>query len=288
MTVNNRFTATLAVRNAGEAATTGSYTVSDRLLAGMVLAGAPTGTGWACTGAAGDTAFSCSSSTVLAPTGQSGSSAAPITAPLRVTADALARSPLQNLVLVEGGGELPARAPSDAERAAFNAGNADALPVCDAAVLHNVCRDPAVVQASASIAGTVWFDGGSTPRQLDAGDTRRANWTVEILDATGAVVATTTTGADGTYQQADLPPGVLLQVRFRHPETGVAFGYPVNGDTGPGSSGASCDVDAAAKGNRQQLCPHQWPAGAGRGAGPGPVAAAAKPAGGRGPQRRVV
>ena len=248
VTVNNRFSATLAVRNAGEVATTGAYTVSDRLLAGMVLAGPPTGTGWACTGAAGDSSFSCSSSTVLAAAGQPGASAAPITAPLRVSADALARSPLQNLVLVEGGGELPARAPGDAERAAFNAGTADALPVCDAAVLHNVCRDPAVVQASASIAGTAWFDAGPSPRVLDAGDRRLPGWTVEILDAGGAVVATTTTAADGTWQLAGLLPGVPLQVRYRHPETGVAFGYPVNGDTGPGTSGASCDADAAAKG----------------------------------------
>ena len=50
VTVNNRFTATLAVRNAGEVATTGAYTVSDKLLAGMALAAAPTGAGWACTG----------------------------------------------------------------------------------------------------------------------------------------------------------------------------------------------------------------------------------------------
>ena len=244
VTVNNRFTATLAVRNAGEVATTGTYSVSDRLLAGMVLAAAPTGAGWTCTGAAGDAAFSCSSSTVLA----AGASAAPITATLRVTADALARSPLQNLVLVEGGGELPARAPSDADRAAFNAGTADALPVCDPAVLHNVCRDPAVVQASASIAGTAWFESGPVARQLDSGDRRLPGWTVEILDATGAVVATATTGADGSWQIADLVPGVPLQVRYRHPETGVAFGYPVNGDTGPGSSGVACDADAAAKG----------------------------------------
>jgi uncharacterized repeat protein (TIGR01451 family) len=244
VTVNNRFTATLAVRNAGEVATTGSYTVSDKLLAGMTLAATPTGTGWSCTGAAGDTAFSCTSSTVLA----AGATAAPITATLRVSADALARSPLQNLVLVEGGGELPARAPSDADRAAFNAGTPDALPVCDAAVLHNVCRDPAVVQASASIAGTAWFESGPVARQLDSGDRRLPGWTVEVVDATGAVVATTTTAADGTWQIADLLPGVPLQVRYRHPESGVAFGYPVNGDTGPGSSGFSCDADAAAKG----------------------------------------
>ena len=244
VTVNNRFTATLAVRNAGEVATTGAYTVSDKLLAGMALAAAPTGAGWACTGAAGDTAFRCTSSTVL----PAGATAAPITATLRVNADALARSPLQNLVLVDGGGELPARAPSAADRAAFDAGTADALPVCDAAILHNACRDPAVVQASASIAGTAWFESGPVARQLDSGDRRLPGWTVEIVDAAGAVVATATTAADGTWQIGDLLPGVPLQVRYRHPETGVAFGYPVNGDTGPGTSGVGCVADAVAQG----------------------------------------
>jgi uncharacterized repeat protein (TIGR01451 family) len=244
VTVNNRFTATLAVRNAGELATAGAYSVSDRLLSGMVLAAAPGGNGWQCTGAAGDSAFRCSSSTLLA----AGASAAPITVLVQVAGDALARSPLQNLVLVDGGGELAARAPGAAERAAFDAGDAAALPVCDAAVLHNACRDPALVQAGASVSGTAWFDSGSRPRVLDAGDRRLPNWTVEIVDASGALVASARTAADGSWLIADLTPGVPLQVRYRHPESGVVFGYPVNGDTGPGSSGVGCDADAAAKG----------------------------------------
>ena len=252
VTVNNRFTATLAVRNAGELPTVGSYTVSDRLLAGMVLAATPSGNGWACTGAAGDTSFSCSSSTVLA----AGASASPITALVRVAADALARSPLQNLVLVEGGGELAARAPGDAERAAFNAGNADALPACDAAILHNVCRDPAVVQASASVSGTAWLDSGSSARVLDAGDRRQPNWTVEVVDDGGTVVGSTRTGADGSWLIADLTPGVPLQVRYRHPDSGVVFGYPVNGDTGPGSSGASCNTADALANGTASSCAH--------------------------------
>lgn len=254
VTVNNRFPATLVVRNAGELPTSGPYTVSDRLPAGLTLAGPPTsaaGTGWTCTGAAGDTSFSCTSSAVLA----AGASSPAINLSLRVAADALARSPLQNLALVEGGGELPARLPGDAERAAFNAGNADALPLCDAAVLHNVCRDPAVVQASASVAGTAWFDVGATLRQLDAGDRRLPGWTVEVVDASGVVVGSAVTAADGTWQVADLVPGLPLQVRYRHPQTGVVFGYPVNGDTGPGSSGATCDANAAANGTASS-CAH--------------------------------
>ncbi|MDH4392264.1 MAG: hypothetical protein QE285_12695 [Aquabacterium sp.] len=93
------------------------------------------------------------------------------------------------------------------------------------------------------------------PRQLDGSDRRLPGWTVEILDASGAVVATTTTGADGTWQLADLQPGVPLQVRYRHPETGVAFGYPVNGDTGPGSSGVSCNRAGAATQGIASSCP---------------------------------
>ena len=58
----------------------------------------------------------------------------------------------------------------------------------------------------------------------------------------------TTTAANGTWQINDLLPGVPLVVRYRHPQSGVVFGYPVNGDTGPGASGAVCDADAATKG----------------------------------------
>ena len=284
VTVNNRATATVAVRNAGDLATSGSYTMADRLLPGWALAGPPTGAGWVCTGAAGESRFSCTSSAVLAP----GALAAPITVPLLVAADALARAPLQDLVLVEGGGELAARAPSDTDRTAFEAGNFAALPVCDPAVLHNVCRDPAAVQAAASIAGTAWLDQGTTPRVLDAGDKRLPNWVVEVVAADGSMVASTRTATDGTWSIADLTPGVPLQVRYRHPETNVVFGYPVNGDNGPGSSGVACDAGRCHQGHGQQLRPHQRRAGAGRGAGPGPAPAAAEPAAGRRPERRAV
>jgi uncharacterized repeat protein (TIGR01451 family) len=250
LTVNNAATVTVAVRNAGQLASNGTYTVSDRLPTGLTLAAVPTGTGWVCTGAAGDSRFSCTSSAVLAV----GASAPAINAPVKVGAAALAASPLQNAVMVEGGGELPARAPTDADRAAFN-GNPDALPVCDPAVIHEVCRDPAVVQASASVAGTAWYDSGSSARVLDAGDRRLPGWRVEVVDAAGTVVGTATTAADGTWQIADLVPGVPLQVRYRNPDTGVVFGYPVNGDTGPGTSGASCDAAAASKGTASS-CAH--------------------------------
>jgi large repetitive protein len=228
---------TISVRNVGEVATTGSYSVSDRLPAGLTLAATPSGTGWSCVGAAGATGFTCTSNTVLA---SQATGADAITAPVVVAAAAAANSPLNNVVLVEGGGEIPARGPSAAERNAFN-NNPAALPVCGSTPSDNACRTPTPVQLAAAVSGTVWHDVGSSSRLLDGGDRRLQGWQVEIVDpATGTVVGRATTAADGSYRVGDLLPGVPLAVRFREPGSGVVFGYPVNGEAAPGSSGASC------------------------------------------------
>jgi uncharacterized repeat protein (TIGR01451 family) len=235
----------ISVRNAGEIASSGAYTVSDRLPTGLTLAATPAGTGWACVGAAGAGSFACTSSTVLA---AGASSADAITATVNVAAAAAANAPVNNVVMVDGGGEIDARRPSAAERDAF-ANNPASLPVCSAAVEHNVCRTPTPVQLAASISGTAWYDNGSSPRVLDSADRRLPGWGVEIIDtATGAIVGRATTAADGSYRVADLMPGVPLAVRFRDPASGIVFGYPVNGDTAPGSSGTTCKADAAATG----------------------------------------
>jgi uncharacterized repeat protein (TIGR01451 family) len=41
---------------------------------------------------------------------------------------------------------------------------------------------------------------------------------------------------------------VPLAVRFREPGSGIVYGYPVNGDTAPGSSGVACNPQAATTG----------------------------------------
>ena len=247
-TVNNPGTYTVTVRNAGQRASSGSYTVSDRLPAGLTLAATPSGTGWSCTGNPGDSSFSCTSSAVI---NAGATSAQTIQATVAVNASAAAASPVQNVVMVDGGGELDARRPSTAERDAFT-NNPLALPVCDPAVLHNVCRDPTPVQQAASLSGTVWFDGGSTSRVLDGSDRRLPNWRVEVLSSTGTVVATATTAADGSYRINDLVPGVPLQVRFRDPTSNVVYGYPVNGDQG--STMAPCNESSAISGGTASSC----------------------------------
>ena len=231
----------LSVRNVGELPTRGDYTVTDRLPAGLTLAAPPAGNGWACVGAAGAASFSCTSSRVL---NAGATGADPITARVNVAPSAAAASPVNNAVLVDGGGEIEARRPSAAERDAFD-NNPSALPVCTATVEHNACRTPTPVQLAASLSGVVWHELGSTPRLLDSGDRRLPGWLVEVVDtASGAVVGRATTGADGSYRVGELLPGQPLAVRFRDPASNVVFGYPVNGHRSPGSSGASCTPGA--------------------------------------------
>lgn len=154
--------------------------------------------------------------------------AASIMLPVNVLATALPGGSdsvvLDNAVLVSGGGETAAFQPSAAELANFN-GNPGALPDCGAAPTRNACRTPTTVRRAASVSGTVWYETGTVPRQLDGGDTRLAGWSVEVLDPQGGnVVRSTTTGADGNWRVGDLPPGQEWLLRFREPGSGVVWG----------------------------------------------------------------
>ncbi|MEK8049354.1 SdrD B-like domain-containing protein [Ideonella sp. DXS22W] len=244
-TVGKAATWRISVRNVGELASSGPYTVTDQLPVGVTLATTPSGNGWVCTGAAGASQFSCSSSTVI---GVGSTSADVITAVTTVGAAAAHASPVNNAVMVDGGGELEVRRPSAAERAAM-AGNIAALPLCGSVPAYNACRDAAPVQLAASLSGTVWFDVGSSTRVLDAGDKRLPGWGVEVVDpASGQIVARGTTATDGSYQITELTPGIEYAVRFRDPVSQVVMGYPVNGETATGSSGAACPAGTRAAG----------------------------------------
>ena len=137
-TVNNTATYTLRVRNIGQQPSAGEYVVEDRLPAGLTLAATPVGAGWTCTGALGDDRFRCASSTVI---GAGVTSADTIVASVRVAATAATGSPVNNAVIVEGGGENEFRTPTPDERADFE-GNPGDLPVCDPAITQNACRLP--------------------------------------------------------------------------------------------------------------------------------------------------
>ncbi len=234
---------TLKVRNIGQAPSSGAITLSDRLPAGLTLSATPSGTGWTCSGAVGASSFSCVSSQIIAAGAEASS---PILA--RVNVAAASGAVAGNRVLVEGGGEAEARQPTAAEREAFNGpgdGSGNALPLCTPLASANTCQSNTAVQLTAAISGTVWYDIGPKASLLDSADKRLPGWIVELIDvASGQIVATTRTGADGSYRIADLMPGVPYAVRFRDPQTGVVYGYPVNGETAPGSSGAACNANA--------------------------------------------
>lgn len=248
-TVNNPGSYTIRVRNIGQQPSAGEYVVEDRLPAGLTLAATPTGSGWTCTGASGDDRFRCSSSAAIA---AGATLADAIVAQVRVDASAATGSPVNNAVLVEGGGENEFRTPTTDERADFEGNPAD-LPVCDPAITQNACRLPTAVQLSASVSGTVWFDQGSEFGLIDGGDRRLSGWVVEVVNGSGQVVGTATTGADGTYSIADQVPGIPLAIRFRDPATGVVWGLPVSGDTVTGPP-VPCDEGSAVANGTASSC----------------------------------
>lgn len=250
-TVNNLGHYTIRVRNAGQAPTSGVYTVRDRLPNGLQLASVPSGAGWTCIGPVGTQVVTCQSSDMI---GAGATNPNPIAIIVNVTPLALQTSPVSNVVLVEGGGELPARGPSAGEIDAFNNNPAN-LPACDPAIAANACRVTTPVQASASISGTTWYDIGTSSRVLDGGDRRLAGWIVEVLDATGQVVGQSSTLADGSYRVDNLVPGEVLHVRFRDPASNIVWAYPVNGEAAPGSSGATCNTAGAIANGTSSSCP---------------------------------
>lgn len=248
-TVNNDARYTVRVRNIGQQPTAGEYVVEDRLPAGITLAATPTGNGWICVGNPGESRFSCRNSTVIA---AGATLADTIIAQVRVAASAATGTPVNNAVIVQGGGENPFRTPTTEERSDFE-GNTGDLPVCDPAISQNACRLPTAVQLSASVSGTVWYDLGSDYGHLDGGDRRLAGWNVEVVNADGQIVGTASTAADGSYSVADQVPGVPLQIRFRYPNTGVIWGWPVNGETA-GSAPAVCDASNAIANGTASSC----------------------------------
>ena len=72
---------------------------------------------------------------------------------------------------------------------------------------------------------TVWFDANNNGVQ-DAGEAPVAGVTIELLDDTGAVIATTTTDADGNYQFTDLEEGTYT---VKVPASNFAAGGPLEG-----------------------------------------------------------
>jgi uncharacterized repeat protein (TIGR01451 family) len=249
-TVNNVATYTIRVRNGGQKASQGEYVVRDRLPQGLTLVEAPAGEGWSCSGAAGEDRFECRSSRSVA---AGAVSTADITVQTRVAAVAAEAGRVNNVVIIGGGGENAFRAPTPAERNAFE-GDIGTLPLCEAGITRNACRVENEVQRAGSVGGTVWLDAGSDPAWLDGGDERLPGWTVELVDpASGGIAKSATTAADGSYRFDDVIPGEKWHIRFRDPASGIVWAWPVNQETAAGT-GTRCDADAAITAGEASAC----------------------------------
>jgi uncharacterized repeat protein (TIGR01451 family) len=214
---------TLTVGNAGLVPSSGSYTVTNTLPAGITLVGAPRGSGWACS--ASGQVVSCSSSTPIPAAGISGS---PITLDVTVAGNACATFPctLTNVVSVAGGGEPATSAPTPAELAT--------PPQCSVPQpTQNACRLATPVQQSGGVSGTVWLDVDHD-RQLTGADVRQAGFIVELM-LNGQLQRSTSTDARGDYMLTGLVPGSGYEVRFKDPTTGAYYGRPISADPAGGN-----------------------------------------------------
>ncbi len=86
--------------------------------------------------------------------------------------------------------------------------------------------DPTRIQVggspgAAAISGTVWWDKNGNG-QDDPSEAKAAGWKVELLQ-NDLLIATGYTDGDGKYEFNGINPGDRYRVRFRHPDTDVAW-----------------------------------------------------------------
>lgn len=192
---------TITPSNVGAIDTSGTITIVDTLPVGMTVASPATGAGWSCVGAINATTVTCTTNDVIA----SATTGNAISLMVNV-ADETSGQLLVNTVEISGGGE-----PVEFD------GN-------------NIATDTVAISDSARVSGTVWEDTNHD-RVLDAGEVRKAGWTVELL-LNGSIVGTSTSAADGTYSFDGISPGAGYQLQFRDPVNGVIFGNAVTNERG--------------------------------------------------------
>ncbi|MBI1214672.1 MAG: DUF11 domain-containing protein [Alphaproteobacteria bacterium] len=192
---------TITPSNVGAQDTSGAITVVDTLPTGMTLKSTPTGTGWTCTGVAGDSTSTCTSTDVISASGTGNVITLPVT-----VGSGYAGMLLVNNVTISGGGEPPG----------FGG--------------NNSASDTVAITTTASVSGTVWRDTNHN-RQIDSGEELVQGWEVQ-LKLSGVTVDTTTTDASGAYSFTGISPGSGYQLLFVEPTTGIVFGNAVTNEQG--------------------------------------------------------
>ncbi|MBO1077911.1 SdrD B-like domain-containing protein [Roseomonas haemaphysalidis] len=133
-----------------------------------------------------------------------------------------------------------------------SAGLSGSLTLTSGASIGNLS---AGIYTPATISGTAFTDNNADGVQ-GAGDTVLAGTTVQLLDASGAVVATTTTSAAGAYSFTAIRPGTY-QVAFTAPN-GTVFTLRDQGtndaiDSDVGANGRSAAITLASGGSATNI-----------------------------------
>jgi large repetitive protein len=218
----------LQVSNVGSLPSAGTISVTDTLPPGIKVQAAAlaslNNTGWTCkvtTNSTLDT-VSCNSSISIAASGNHPNS---ILIPVIPAIDTLGQA-LTNIAKVSGGGDA------------------------DTAGANNEARDAFTVGQSASLAGYAWFDANHNGKR-DAGEPPGINIIVELRDVNDQIVATTRTGADGSYEFPAVAPGEGYKLSFRYPDgSRPVAGSPIVGESGaPEFSSATSTVSGGAINN---------------------------------------
>ncbi len=240
----------LSVKNVGDSATVGNYTVTDSLPA---TTGTPakwtletaTGTGWTCAITADKLSVSCTSNVVMQP-GDVNPSAIALT--VKVGTGAAAFSPLRNVVLVSGGGEPEGKKPQPPEvNAPKTCGATPELNVCQLETpVDNSTPDMVVTKAASK---TVFTEGNlgayvlrvkntgaiatsgvyTVTDSLPANSGTPAKWTIEGASGNGWTCAVSADKLSVTCNaSAVLQPGMenpsAIAVSVRLANSAVAFG----------------------------------------------------------------
>ncbi|WP_344031512.1 SdrD B-like domain-containing protein, partial [Leucobacter iarius] len=194
-------TYTLTPRNNGPSDALGGWSVTEVPPPGL-SAVSMSGSGYACSGNV------CTNAAPLA----AGTSAAPITVTATIASNA--DGVLRNVAYVS---------PAPGDVAESNPLGVPPAPSTDTSKTptNNDADAPLTVVPLTSIGDTVWVDTNRNGVQ-DPNEPGMPGATVRLLDAGGAIVATTTTDAKGFYVFANLPRSTQYTVRFTAP-TGYAF-----------------------------------------------------------------
>lgn len=216
--------------SAGAAGTDGSpVTVSDTLPPGITLSGTPSGAGWTCGGVAGDTAFTCVSSAVVA----AGGSFNAITVPVRIALSAPAE--VSNTFSVSGGG---APTPVSATATTTIATSAD-LRISKA-----VNTNLPAVNSLVDFTITVSNDGPSAATNVVAIDALPAGLTFVSASAQQGSYASAT----GQWAVGTLNPGASVTLTLRAtvatatPLTNTATVSATENDPAPANNSASVSL----------------------------------------------